>query len=249
MIAAEAQSGPEILVVDDEPTVLKAIRVGLMFEGFRVTTASDGLGALEAIDRSVPDAMVLDLMMPRMDGLTVLRRLRSVNPALPVLLLTARDSVGDRVTGLSLGADDYLTKPFDLDELLARIRALLRRGALLTEATRLAEESLEYLDLRMDLLTRDVLRGERPIELTPTEFSLLEMFLSHPRQVLSREQLLSSIHGFDIDPSTNTIEVHLMNLRRKTEADGESRLLHTVRGVGYVLRGDAPSRPAPGTAP
>ena len=249
MIAVEAQSGPEILVVDDEPTVLKAIRVGLMFEGFRVTTASDGLGALEAIDRSVPDAMVLDLMMPRMDGLTVLRRLRSVNPALPVLLLTARDSVGDRVTGLSLGADDYLTKPFDLDELLARIRALLRRGALLAEATRLAEETLEYLDLRMDLLTRDVLRGERPIELTPTEFNLLEMFLSHPRQVLSREQLLSSIHGFDIDPGTNTIEVHLMNLRRKTEADGESRLLHTVRGVGYVLRADPPTRPGTSTAP
>jgi len=238
MFTADAQTGPTILVVDDEPSVLKAVRLGLMFEGYRVTTASDGVAALEAISESVPDAVLLDVMMPRMDGLTVLRRLRSVNPSLPVLLLTARTSVGDRVTGLDLGADDYLTKPFDLDELLARVRAILRRGALLAEATEFAAEVLEYCDMRMDLLTRDVLRGDRKIELTPTEYSMLEMFLSHPRQVLSREQLLASIHGFEFDLTSNSIEVHLMNLRRKTEADGEARLLHTVRGVGYVLRAD-----------
>jgi two-component system response regulator MprA len=182
-----------------------------------------------------------------MDGLTVLRRLRSFNPSLPVLLLTARDTVGDRVTGLDVGADDYLTKPFDLDELLARIRAMLRRGALLIEAEQAAEEPeevLEYQDLRMDLLTRDVLRGDRRIELTRTEFSLLEMFLRHPRQVLAREQLLTSIWGFDFGPTSNSLDVYVMYLRRKTEAGGEPRLLHTVRGVGYVLRADVTAQGA-----
>jgi two-component system response regulator MprA len=237
--SASAAGGFEILVVDDEPSVLKAVRRGLRLEGYRVTTAADGLAALDAIDASMPDAVVLDVMMPRMDGLTVLRRLRSVSPSLPVLLLTARDTVGDRVTGLDLGADDYLTKPFDLDELLARIRVMLRRGALLAEAGRAAErpeEVLVYQDLRMDLLTRDVFRGEREIELTRTEFSLLEMFLRHPRQVLAREQLLASVWGFDFDPTSNTLEVYILYLRRKTEAAGEPRLLHTVRGVGYLLR-------------
>ena len=240
--AETTQSGPAILVVDDEPAVREALRAGLEFEGYQVTTAADGLGALEQIAKSMPDGLVLDVMMPRMDGLTVLRRLRSFNPSLPVLLLTARDTVGDRVTGLDVGADDYLTKPFDLDELLARIRAMLRRGALLTEAAQGAEEPeevLEYQDLRMDLLTRDVFRGERRIELTRTEFSLLEMFLRHPRQVLAREQLLTSIWGFDFGPTSNSLDVYVMYLRRKTEADGEARLLHTVRGVGYVLRADA----------
>jgi len=240
--AGEAQPGPAILVVDDEPAVREALRAGLEFEGYQVTTAADGLGALEQIAKAMPDALVLDVMMPRMDGLTVLRRLRSFNAGLPVLLLTARDTVGDRVTGLDVGADDYLTKPFDLDELLARIRAMLRRGALITEAAQAAEEPeevLEYQDLRMDLLTRDVLRGERRIELTRTEFLLLEMFLRHPRQVLAREQLLTSIWGFDFGPTSNSLDVYVMYLRRKTEAGGEPRLLHTVRGVGYVLRADA----------
>ena len=242
MSAGETQPTPSILVVDDEPAVREALRAGLEFEGYQVTVASDGLGALEQIAKAMPDGMVLDVMMPRMDGLTVLRRLRSFNPSLPVLLLTARDTVGDRVTGLDVGADDYLTKPFDLDELLARIRAMLRRGALVTEAVLAAEEPeevLEYQDLRMDLLTRDVLRGERRIELTRTEFSLLEMFLRHPRQVLAREQLLTSIWGFDFGPTSNSLDVYVMYLRRKTEAGGEPRLLHTVRGVGYVLRADA----------
>ena len=245
--AADTQPGPAILVVDDEPAVREALRAGLEFEGYQVTTAADGLGALEQIAKSMPDALVLDVMMPRMDGLTVLRRLRSFNPSLPVLLLTARDTVGDRVTGLDVGADDYLTKPFDLDELLARIRAMLRRGALLIEAEQAAEEPeevLEYQDLRMDLLTRDVLRGDRRIELTRTEFSLLEMFLRHPRQVLAREQLLTSIWGFDFGPTSNSLDVYVMYLRRKTEAGGEPRLLHTVRGVGYVLRADAAAQSA-----
>ena len=232
-----------ILVVDDEPAVREALRAGLEFEGYEVTVAADGLGALEAIAKQIPDAIVLDVMMPRMDGLTVLRRLRSFDAALPVLLLTARDTVGDRVTGLDVGADDYLTKPFDLDELYARLRALLRRGALLTEAASPADRDadvLQYSDLKMDVLTREVSRGERAIELTRTEFNLLEMFLRHPRQVLARDQLLSSIWGFDFGPTSNSLDVYVMYLRRKTEAGGESRLLHTVRGVGYVLRADSP---------
>jgi two-component system response regulator MprA len=183
-----------------------------------------------------------------MDGLTVLRRLRSFNTALPVLLLTARDTVGDRVTGLDVGADDYLAKPFDLDELYARLRALLRRGALLAEASQPAISDIDvltYADLRMDVLTREVTRGERSIELTRTEFNLLEMFLRHPRQVLARDQLLSSIWGFDFGPTSNSLDVYVMYLRRKTESGGEARLLHTVRGVGYVLRADSSSTAAP----
>jgi two-component system response regulator MprA len=252
MSAGETQPVQSILVVDDEPAVREALRAGLEFEGYHVTTAADGLGALEQIAKAMPDGMVLDVMMPRMDGLTVLRRLRSFNAALPVLLLTARDTVGDRVTGLDVGADDYLTKPFDLDELLARIRAMLRRGALVSEAVQAAEvpeEVLEYQDLRMEVLTRDVYRGERRIELTRTEFSLLEMFLRHPRQVLAREQLLTSIWGFDFGPTSNSLDVYVMYLRRKTEAGGESRVLHTVRGVGYVLRADASAQAEKGSGP
>lgn len=240
-----------ILVVDDEPAVREALRAGLEFEGYEVTLAADGLGALEAIAKQLPDVIVLDVMMPRMDGLTVLRRLRSFDTALPVLLLTARDTVGDRVTGLDVGADDYLAKPFDLDELYARVRALLRRGALLTEAAApigIDSEVLTYADLTMDVLTREVTRGERPIELTRTEFNLLEMFLRHPRQVLARDQLLSTIWGFDFGPTSNSLDVYVMYLRRKTESGGEPRLLHTVRGVGYVLRAD-PSAGKPVTTP
>ncbi|HEY3870719.1 MAG TPA: response regulator transcription factor [Actinocrinis sp.] len=237
-----------ILVVDDEPAVREAVRAGLEFEGYEVAVAADGLGGLESIAKQAPDAIVLDVMMPRMDGLTMLRRLRTFDAALPVLLLTARDTVGDRVTGLDVGADDYLAKPFDLDELYARVRALLRRGALLREAAGLADDPaadlVEYEDLRMDVLTREVSRDGRAIELTRTEFNLLEMFLRHPRQVLSREQLLSAIWGFDFGPTSNSLDVYVMYLRRKTEAGGEPRLLHTVRGVGYVLRAE-PSGGAP----
>jgi two-component system response regulator MprA len=236
-----SEPGQRVLLVDDEPAVREAIRAGLEFEGFQVTMAADGLEAMEQVAKEQPDVVLLDVMMPRMDGLTVLRRLRAADPALPVLLLTARDTVGDRVTGLDLGADDYLTKPFDLDELLARLRSLLRRGALVNQAAAApdpAQEVLSYADLRMDMLTREVVRGDRPIELTRTEFNLLEMFLRHPRQVLSREQLLSTIWGFDFGPSSNSLDVYIMYLRRKTEAAKERRLLHTVRGVGYVLRGE-----------
>jgi two-component system response regulator MprA len=235
------ETSSRILVVDDEPAVREALRAGLEFEGYEVIVAADGLGALEAIAKQIPDAIVLDVMMPRMDGLTVLRRLRSFDSALPVLLLTARDTVGDRVTGLDVGADDYLAKPFDLDELYARLRALLRRGALLAEAAQPVDpdvDVLSYADLRMDVLTREVTRGDRAIELTRTEFNLLEMFLRHPRQVLARDQLLSSIWGFDFGPTSNSLDVYVMYLRRKTESGGEPRLLHTVRGVGYVLRAD-----------
>jgi two-component system, OmpR family, response regulator MprA len=236
------ETSSRILVVDDEPAVREALRAGLEFEGYEVIVAADGLGALEAIAKQIPDAIVLDVMMPRMDGLTVLRRLRSFDSALPVLLLTARDTVGDRVTGLDVGADDYLAKPFDLDELYARLRALLRRGALLAEAAQPMDpdvDVLSYADLRMDVLTREVTRGARSIELTRTEFNLLEMFLRHPRQVLARDQLLSSIWGFDFGPTSNSLDVYVMYLRRKTESGGEPRLLHTVRGVGYVLRADS----------
>jgi two-component system, OmpR family, response regulator MprA len=242
------EPGGRILVVDDEPAVREAVRAGLEFEGYDVVLAPDGIGALEAVAESRPDAVILDVMMPRMDGLTVLRRLRSSDSSLPVLLLTARDTVGDRVTGLDVGADDYLTKPFDLDELFARLRALLRRGALLTDAVAAAgtgeHDHLGYAGLEMDRGTREVTRDGRGIELTRTEFSLLEMFLRHPRQVLTREQLLSSIWGFDFGPASNSLDVYVMYLRRKTEAGGESRLLHTVRGIGYVLRADATVAPS-----
>ena len=243
-MSAASEPVRQILVVDDEPAVREAIRAGLEFEGYQVAMAADGLAALEQVAKQAPDVVVLDVMMPGMDGLTMLRRLRSVDPAMPVLLLTARDTVGDRVTGLDLGADDYLTKPFDLDELLARLRSLLRRGALVAEAAAGPdpdEDVLAYEDLRMNLLTREVLRGGRSIELTRTEFNLLEMFLRHPRQVLTREQLLSSIWGFDFGPTSNSLDVYMMYLRRKTEAGQETRLLHTVRGVGYVLRVETPA--------
>jgi two-component system response regulator MprA len=241
-MSGTSELGRRILVVDDESAVREAIRAGLEFEGYQVDMAADGLGALEQIAKGTPDVVILDVMMPGMDGLTMLRRLRSVDPAMPVLLLTARDTVGDRVTGLDLGADDYLTKPFDLDELLARLRSLLRRGALVAGAGPDPEEDvLAYEDLRMNLLTREVLRAGRSIELTRTEFNLLEMFLRHPRQVLTREQLLSSIWGFDFGPTSNSLDVYVMYLRRKTEAGHETRLLHTVRGVGYVLRVESPA--------
>src|SRR4051812_26780108 len=176
--------------------------------------------------------------MPRMDGLTTCRRLRARGDTLPVLMLTARDTVGDRVTGLDAGADDYLVKPFELDELFARVRALLRRSSYAAAAGAVEDDSdvLSFADLRMDLATREVTRGERTVELTRTEFTLLEMFLAHPRQVLTREQILKAVWGFDFEPSSNSLDVYVMYLRRKTEGGGEPRLVHTVRGVGYVLR-------------
>ncbi|CAL9487324.1 Sensor histidine kinase RcsC [Streptomyces sp. enrichment culture] len=241
--AAAPAEAPTVLVVDDEPAVRDALRRSLSFEGYDTLLAADGAEALEAVERHRPDLVVLDVLMPRMDGLTAARRLRAAGKHLPILMLTARDTVGDRVSGLDAGADDYLVKPFELDELLARVRALLRRSSYAREQARAeAEEEPEVLafaDLRMDLRTREVTRGGRPVELTRTEYTLLEMFLAHPRQVLTREQILKTVWGFDFEPSSNSLDVYVMYLRRKTEAGGEPRLVHTVRGVGYVLRDEA----------
>ncbi len=224
-----------LLVVDDEPALREALQSSLEFEGYRVDLASDGAEGLEMIGRTAYDGVLLDVMMPRMDGLTACRRLRAAGNHVPVLMLTARDAVGDRVSGLDAGADDYLVKPFELDELLARVRAMLRRGALSAPASR-RDGVLAFADLRMNTLTREVTRGERVLELTRTEYLLLELFLAHPRQVLTREQILSEVWGFDFEPSSNSLDVYVMYLRRKTEAGGAPRLIHTVRGVGYVLR-------------
>ncbi|MGI5226879.1 response regulator transcription factor [Actinoallomurus iriomotensis] len=218
-----------MLVVDDEPAVRESLASSLAFEDYEVVTAADGVAALDELDRTQPDLAVLDILMPRMDGLTACRRLRARGETLPVLMLTARDTVGDRVTGLDAGADDYLVKPFELDELLARVRALLRRSVVTTRGG----ELLEYAGLRMNTVTREVSRDGRALELTRTEYSLLELFLTHPRQVLTREQILKAVWGFDFEPSSNSLDVYVMYLRRKM---GEPRLINTVRGVGYVLR-------------
>ncbi|MGW8982001.1 MULTISPECIES: response regulator transcription factor [unclassified Streptomyces] len=236
-----AEDDPQrILIVDDEPAVREALRRSLAFEGYGTQVAVDGYDALATAEAYAPDLIVLDIQMPRMDGLTAARRIRATGSTTPILMLTARDTVGDRVTGLDAGADDYLVKPFELDELFARIRALLRRSSYASAAAAGAEapddDVLSFADLRMDLATREVTRGERRVELTRTEFTLLEMFLSHPRQVLTREQILKAVWGFDFEPSSNSLDVYVMYLRRKTEAGGEPRLVHTVRGVGYALR-------------
>ncbi|GGU66936.1 DNA-binding response regulator [Streptomyces albospinus] len=230
-----------ILIVDDEPAVREALQRSLAFEGYGTEQAVDGLDAVEKVAAYDPELIVLDVLMPRMDGLTAARRLRANGVTVPILMLTARDTVGDRVTGLDAGADDYLVKPFELDELLARIRALLRRSSYAAAAGATPpdeSEILTFADLRMNLGTREVVRGSRPVELTRTEFTLLEMFLAHPRQVLTREQILKAVWGFDFEPTSNSLDVYVMYLRRKTEAGGEPRLVHTVRGVGYVLRLD-----------
>jgi two-component system response regulator MprA len=242
--AHDPSSSPEealarVLVVDDEPALRDALESSLAFEGYDVATACDGLEALDAVAANHPDLVLLDIMMPRMDGLTTVRRLRSRGDTVPVLMLTARDAVGDRVTGLDVGADDYLAKPFELDELLARVRALLRRNSIVRAAGQGSPEEDEILafeDLRMNTTTREVTRAGTPVELTRTEYMLLEMFLAHPRQVLTREQILKAVWGFDFEPSSNSLDVYVMYLRRKTEAGGLPRLVHTVRGVGYALR-------------
>ncbi|MCX6483530.1 MAG: response regulator transcription factor [Mycobacterium sp.] len=226
-----------ILVVDDDRAVRESLRRSLSFNGYTVDLAEDGVEALEAITNERPDALVLDVMMPRLDGLEVCRQLRSTGDDLPILVLTARDSVSERVSGLDAGADDYLPKPFALEELLARLRALLRRtgpeeggdGAVMT-----------FVDLTLDPSTREVHRGTRAISLTRTEFSLLEMLIANPRRVLTRSRILEEVWGFDFPTSGNALEVYVGYLRRKTEAEGESRLIHTVRGVGYVLRETPP---------
>ncbi|WP_328604505.1 response regulator transcription factor [Amycolatopsis sp. NBC_00345] len=228
-----------ILVVDDDRAVRESLRRSLEFNGYQVELASDGAQALEAIIANRPDAMVLDVMMPRLDGLEVARRLRSTGDDLPILVLTARDTVSDRVSGLDAGADDYLPKPFALEELLARLRALLRRAVPDNEPGE-TSEVLSFADLTLDPGTREVRRGGREISLTRTEFALLELFLSYPKHVLTRGRILEEVWGYDFPTSGNALEVYVGYLRRKTEADGEPRLIHTVRGVGYVLRETPP---------
>ena len=227
-----------ILVVDDDRAVRESLRRSLEFHGYQVDLASDGQQALDLVTTQRPDAMVLDVMMPRLDGLEVCRRLRSTGDDLPVLVLTARDSVSNRVSGLDAGADDYLPKPFALEELLARLRALLRRT--ITEAESTDTEVLRFADLELDTGTRDVRRGERSISLTRTEFALLELFMTYPKKVLTRSRILEDVWGYDFPTSGNALEVYVGYLRRKTEAAGEPRLIHTVRGVGYVLRETPP---------
>ncbi|MFQ6330530.1 response regulator transcription factor [Nocardia sp. CWNU-33] len=226
-----------ILVVDDDRAVRESLRRSLTFNGYSVDLAVDGVDALEKAAAQRPDALVLDVMMPRMDGLEVCRRLRSTGDDLPILVLTARDSVSERVAGLDAGADDYLPKPFALEELLARLRALLRRRT--TDAGEMSE-TMTFADLSLDPVTREVSRGERAISLTRTEFSLLEMLMANPRRVLTRSRILEEVWGYDFPTSGNALEVYIGYLRRKTEAEGESRLIHTVRGVGYVLRETPP---------
>ncbi|MFC0041953.1 response regulator transcription factor [Actinomadura rayongensis] len=239
MEAGTQDAAARILIVDDEPAVRESLAGSLEFEGYRVEEAADGALALDRVAERRPDLIVLDVLMPRMDGLTTCRRLRALGEVMPVLMLTARDMVGDRVTGLDAGADDYLVKPFELDELLARIRALLRRTAMAAPAGTEPGDVLTFGDLRMDTVTREVTRAGRPLGLTRTEHMLLEMFLLHPRQVLTREQILETVWGFDFEPASNSLDVYVMYLRRKTEAGGLPRVVHTVRGVGYVLRAAA----------
>lgn len=215
----------------------ESLRRSLAFNGYSVNLAQDGLEALESIASDRPDALVLDVMMPRLDGLEVCRQLRSTGDDLPILVLTARDSVSERVAGLDAGADDYLPKPFALEELLARMRALLRRRVLPDDGD---SPALTFSDLSLDPVTREVTRGERQISLTRTEFSLLEMLIANPRRVLTRGRILEEVWGFDFPTSGNALEVYVGYLRRKTEAEGEQRLIHTVRGVGYVLRETPP---------
>lgn len=218
-----------ILIIEDDEAILKFLRRGLAYEGYQVDTASDGQTGLILARDTSPDLVILDLMLPGIDGLEVCRRLRTGGP-LPILILTAKDSVNDRIIGLDLGADDYMVKPFNLDELLARIRALLRR------ASPKQPSVLRFADLSLDTGTRLAARKKREISLTAKEYELLELFLRHPRQVLTREIIFDRVWGYDFGGESNIIEVYVRYLRQKLESDGEDRLIHTVRGMGYVLR-------------
>jgi two-component system response regulator MprA len=227
-----------ILVVDDDQAVRDSLARSLQYSGYEVTTANDGVDALARLSSLRPDAVIMDVMMPRLDGLETTRSLRASGNDVPILVLTARDAVGDRVDGLDAGADDYMAKPFSLDELMARLRALTRRGRPVSDEP--GAEVLSFADLSLDLQTREVTRAGRRISLTRTEFALLQTFLENPRRVLERSWLLNEVWGFDFPTTANSLEVYIGYLRRKTEGEGEARLIHTVRGIGYVLRETPP---------
>ncbi len=218
-----------ILVVDDDPEIVSFLKRGLTYEGYTVDTAGDGTEALAKARDAEPNLVILDVMMPGMDGMEVSKRLRQAS-SIPILMLTAKGTVADRIKGLDSGADDYLVKPFSFDELLARVRALLRRSQP-TEG-----EVLRFMDLSLDPSTREVKRGDDVIQLTAQEFDLLELFLRHPRQVLRRDMIYEKVWGYDFGGESNVIEVYMRYLRSKLEASGQPRLIHTVRGVGYVLK-------------
>jgi two-component system OmpR family response regulator len=219
-----------ILVVEDEAKLAQFIELELKYEGYQVTVAKDGLAGLTAARETHPDLILLDWMLPGISGLEICRRLRLTGDRVPIVLLTAKDEISDRVAGLDAGADDYIVKPFSLEELLARVRAHLRR----TQEDN--PDLLQFTDLRLNRSTREVSRGDRAIELTAKEFELLEYLMSHPRQVLTRDQILERVWGYDFMGDSNIIEVYVRYLRLKLEAQQEKRLIQTVRGVGYVLR-------------
>lgn len=218
-----------ILVVDDDPEIVNFVKTGLAYEGYTVDIAADGTEALAKAREKEPDLVVLDIMMPKLDGIEVARRLRQAGD-IPIIMLTAKGTTADKVAGLESGADDYLVKPFDFDELLARIRALLRRHQPGDQ------ETLRFSDLSLNTSTREVRRGNDEIFLTAQEFALLELFMRHPRQVLKRDLIYERVWGFDFEGESNVIEVYIRYLRAKLEAGGRPRLIHTVRGVGYVMR-------------
>jgi two-component system response regulator MprA len=220
-----------VLVADDDQKLLKMVGRTLMYEGFQVITATDGRAALAQLQTGEPDLLVLDWMMPKMDGLELLTRLREADDDIPILMLTARDAVEDRVKGLNRGADDYLVKPFAPSELLARLQALLRRAKITKP-----DAPLSFGDLHLNPVTRETRRGDRQFELTPKEFELFLLLMQHPHQVLTRNYILEEVWGYDFGGEDNILEVYIGYLRRKTEAGGEPRLIQTVRGVGYVLR-------------
>lgn len=221
-----------ILVADDDEKLLKMLRRTLIYDGFQVVTAVNGRETLAQVQIHEPDLVVLDWMMPELDGVEVMTRMRAANDEMPILMLTARDAVADRVEGLNSGADDYLVKPFAPSELLARIHALLRRF----EKSTSAEKPLTYAGLSLDLNMRQTRRGKRPFELTPREFDLLHLFMRNPRQILVRDRILEDVWGYDFGGEDNVLEVYIGYLRKKTEAGGEPRLIQTIRGVGYALR-------------